>query len=275
MEKVKTLDHRTAFHSCSASGPRVIRRASGASAMDTSFEGYYSAKLNPIGCGNCGETTAKLRQCTACKAIKYCGVDCQSEDWRRRHKKECKNMKAKKVRCEEIVRINLEKAAESQMGATSLFILGERLGVGDEQVPMEPELACKLYERAVTLQSPFPDGHPIAMLHLALHYERGIGVEQNQEKAHQYYKSVIEHSHPGEETLRAAFLALSRFHRDGLGGAEKSMTLAAKYLTMSKSNAESPREIKHLENWWEANGADLVDDDEVIGEVLRLEPRIN
>ena len=57
-----------------------------------------------------------------------------------------------------------------------LYILGHRLGIGDEGVPRNPVLACKLYEAATNVQTPIPGGHPTAMLHLALHCERGIGV---------------------------------------------------------------------------------------------------
>jgi hypothetical protein len=44
-------------------------------------------------CGNqyckAGDHLGKL-QCAACKSVSYCGKDCQSEDWKLRHKKECK-----------------------------------------------------------------------------------------------------------------------------------------------------------------------------------------
>ena len=43
-------------------------------------------------CANCGTTasdTVKLKNCTACRLVKYCGVDCQRAH-RKQHKKECK-----------------------------------------------------------------------------------------------------------------------------------------------------------------------------------------
>ncbi|EJK53401.1 hypothetical protein THAOC_27174, partial [Thalassiosira oceanica] len=43
-------------------------------------------------CANCGETgsdAVKLKNCTACRLVKYCGVDCQRAH-RKEHKKACK-----------------------------------------------------------------------------------------------------------------------------------------------------------------------------------------
>ena len=43
-------------------------------------------------CANCGEhesDTVKLKNCTACRLVKYCGVDCQKAH-RKQHKKACK-----------------------------------------------------------------------------------------------------------------------------------------------------------------------------------------
>ena len=43
-------------------------------------------------CASCGKSECddvKLKNCTACYLVKYCGVDCQREH-RKRHKKECK-----------------------------------------------------------------------------------------------------------------------------------------------------------------------------------------
>lgn len=38
-------------------------------------------------CQNCGKET--LRRCGRCRAVKYCSVDCQREDWNRGHKRQC------------------------------------------------------------------------------------------------------------------------------------------------------------------------------------------
>ncbi|EJK50941.1 hypothetical protein THAOC_29946 [Thalassiosira oceanica] len=45
-------------------------------------------------CGKQGSDTIKLKSCTACRLVKYCGVDCQRAH-RKRHKKACKKRAAK------------------------------------------------------------------------------------------------------------------------------------------------------------------------------------
>lgn len=49
-------------------------------------------------------------------------------------------------------------------------------------------------------------------------------------------------------------MALSRYHEEGLGGAEESAELSAKYLAFSESNPETYEEIQALEKWWESRG---------------------
>ncbi|EJK50901.1 hypothetical protein THAOC_29984 [Thalassiosira oceanica] len=47
-------------------------------------------------CANCGamaSDTVKLKSCTACRLVKYCGVDCQRAH-RKQHKKACKKRAA-------------------------------------------------------------------------------------------------------------------------------------------------------------------------------------
>ena len=43
------------------------------------------------GCAVCGVEVAKLKRCTACKAVSYCSRECQSADWPQ-HKLKCKQM---------------------------------------------------------------------------------------------------------------------------------------------------------------------------------------
>ena len=44
-------------------------------------------------CGKHGSNTVKLKSCTACRLVKYCGVDCQKAH-RKQHKKACKQRAA-------------------------------------------------------------------------------------------------------------------------------------------------------------------------------------
>ena len=44
-------------------------------------------------CGKHGSDTVKLKNCTACRLVKYCGVDCQKAH-RKQHKTVCKQRAA-------------------------------------------------------------------------------------------------------------------------------------------------------------------------------------
>ena len=61
-------------------------------------------------CANCGQggsDTVKLKDCTACRLVKYCGVDCQKAH-RKRHKKACKQ-RAAELRDEQLYSQGLER----------------------------------------------------------------------------------------------------------------------------------------------------------------------
>jgi len=47
-------------------------------------------------CHNCGEITDKPLRCSACKAVFYCGKNCQLNAWKNGHKKECKQLKSER-----------------------------------------------------------------------------------------------------------------------------------------------------------------------------------
>jgi len=207
----------------------------------------YKRDLKPEQCGSCAKAPAKLFACSSCHAVKYCDAACQRAHWRR-HKKECGGLGKDKAHWESLARDDLEKMSD----ATGMYILGLRLGVGDG-MPRNPALACDLYKAAAQVQKPIPGGHPFAMLHLALHYELGIGVEQTYSQALKWYKSVLSHPDPGEESISPAFAALGRLYRNGLG-VEKSEELANKYAAFSQSNPETAAELQHLEQWWESGG---------------------
>ena len=61
-------------------------------------------------CANCGKTggdTVKLKDCTACRLVKYCGVDCQRAH-RKQHKKACKK-RAAELKDEQLYSQGLER----------------------------------------------------------------------------------------------------------------------------------------------------------------------
>lgn len=52
---------------------------------------FISPMAHSQACAACGKagSLVKLRSCTGCKKVWYCGKECQVSDWRR-HKKDCK-----------------------------------------------------------------------------------------------------------------------------------------------------------------------------------------
>jgi tetratricopeptide (TPR) repeat protein len=68
-------------------------------------------------CGITGGDDVKLRLCTACKLVKYCGVDCQ-KNHRPQHKKQCKK-RAAEIRDDKL----FKQPDESHLGECSLCCL--------------------------------------------------------------------------------------------------------------------------------------------------------
>ena len=58
-------------------------------------------------CGKQGSDTVKLKHCTACRLVKYCGVDCQRAH-RKQHKKACKQ-RAAEIKEEQLYSQGLER----------------------------------------------------------------------------------------------------------------------------------------------------------------------
>ena len=50
------------------------------------------SKFPPDLCVSCGETEGRFFTCSKCKAVKYCGVKCQKDDWSE-HKHTCATLK--------------------------------------------------------------------------------------------------------------------------------------------------------------------------------------
>ena len=51
-------------------------------------------EYDPKCCSSCekGESLVQLKNCSGCKAAKYCSKDCQAKDWMKRHKTHCKEI---------------------------------------------------------------------------------------------------------------------------------------------------------------------------------------
>ena len=50
-------------------------------------------EYDPKRCGFCEKMFAELKHCKKCKTANYCSKECQSKDWEKRHKKDCKEMR--------------------------------------------------------------------------------------------------------------------------------------------------------------------------------------
>jgi len=222
--------------------------------VDTTAE-YYWKGLMPDQCASCGKVedgvALVLRKCSRCKVAKYCSVDCQSIDWACKHKKgECKEMKQKR---DFFIQFTNEDATNNN--ATGVFILATRLARGQDGDPRDTNLAVELYEKAAGIQAPIPGGHDYAMIYLGFHYERGIGVkQQDYEQARYWYNRVLYHPGRVVGSMYSALLAMSRLYREGLG-VEQSDEEATRYDTLARMGCENGGELKQGQEWWEANKA--------------------
>ena len=57
--------------------------------MNKTIRGIKKDIPNAPRCANCDDSHADLKRCGGCNYVQYCSVDCQSHDWKRKHKNEC------------------------------------------------------------------------------------------------------------------------------------------------------------------------------------------
>ncbi len=57
--------------------------------MNKTIRGIKKDIPNAPRCANCDDSHADLKRCGGCNDVQYCSVDCQSHDWKRKHKNEC------------------------------------------------------------------------------------------------------------------------------------------------------------------------------------------
>lgn len=217
-------------------------------------ETTYWNQLKQECCSACQKMPPpRLFSCSRCHCSLYCGVDCQRSDWPA-HKKICKRQK------KALEFILKDITAHSNVTSTDKFILACRLALGQSSgdLALNVKKAVELYQEAVDSDRTIVGGHPIAMLHLAIHYERGIGVEQDYDKAFDLYNRILNHNQGGEENVRPALLACSRFYKLGLGSVQVDEEEARKYAMFAQSNIESKTEFDHMLQWWDAKKDSLL-----------------
>ncbi|KAF2492934.1 hypothetical protein BU16DRAFT_529187 [Lophium mytilinum] len=55
--------------------------------LNSSYSWSPTGEIFATGCQNCGKPNSKA--CVKCKAVRYCGTECQSKMWRKEHKENC------------------------------------------------------------------------------------------------------------------------------------------------------------------------------------------
>ncbi|EJK49121.1 hypothetical protein THAOC_32033 [Thalassiosira oceanica] len=176
-------------------------------------------------CANCGKTgseTVKLKNCTACRLVKYCGVDCQRAH-RKKHKVACKQRVAE-LKDEQLYSQGLERpegdfcpictlpiplptdlqtsppgnnsdmlamiqARVGKNDPVAICFLGKKYFFGDYGLKKDMERAVKLWEQAAEL------GSVDALFSLGNSYDFGNGVKQDKAKAVAFYAKAAMQGH--------------------------------------------------------------------------------
>ena len=71
-------------------------------------------------CCRCGASQPKLRRCSKCKGVWYCGPECQKKDWVAGHKTVC-GKKVEETRVEEEREENLDRIKVGEGGIIVCF----------------------------------------------------------------------------------------------------------------------------------------------------------
>ncbi|EJK54371.1 hypothetical protein THAOC_26007, partial [Thalassiosira oceanica] len=167
-------------------------------------------------CGKLGSNAVKLKNCTACRLVKYCGVDCQRAH-RKLHKKACKQRVAE-LKDEQLYSQGLERpegdfcpictlpiplpmgnngtdtlakiqARVLKKDPTAMSFLGEQFFFGSLGLQKEMQRAIKLWTEAAEL------GSINALFRLGDVYNEGNGVQQDKAKAAQFWSKAAMQGH--------------------------------------------------------------------------------
>ncbi|EJK45207.1 hypothetical protein THAOC_36187, partial [Thalassiosira oceanica] len=149
-------------------------------------------------CGKQGSDIVKLKNCTACRLVKYCGVDCQRAH-RKQHKRACKQ-RAAELKDEQLysqahpnndadVLVMIQARVEKK-DPVAINDLGEQYCHGELGLQKDMQKAVKLWTEAAVLGS---DG---AHFNLGNAYYHGKdGVEQDMAKAIQFWGKAAMRGH--------------------------------------------------------------------------------
>ncbi|EJK77833.1 hypothetical protein THAOC_00306 [Thalassiosira oceanica] len=147
-------------------------------------------------CGKLGSDAVKLKNCTACRLVKYCGVDCQRAH-RKKHKKACKQRVAE-LKDEQLYSQGHERPEGDfcpicilpipKEGSDCDQLTWEKYCHGRLGLQKDIRKAVELYTEAAEL------GSVRALFNLGNAYRQGNG-EQDMAKAAEFYKKAAMQGH--------------------------------------------------------------------------------
>ncbi|EJK77368.1 hypothetical protein THAOC_00802, partial [Thalassiosira oceanica] len=146
-------------------------------------------------CGKLGSDAVKLKNCNACRLVKYCGVDCQRAH-RKKHKKACKK-RAAELKDEQLTpptdndtdTLAMVQARVAKNDPAAICFLGKKYFFGDYGLKKDMERAVRLWEEAAEL------GSVDALFSLGNSYDLGDGVKQDKAKAVAFYAKAAMQGH--------------------------------------------------------------------------------
>ncbi|EJK61326.1 hypothetical protein THAOC_18212 [Thalassiosira oceanica] len=207
-------------------------------------------------CGKHGSDTVKLKRCTACRLVKYCGVDCQKAH-RKQHKKAC-NQRVAELKDEQLYSQGLERPEGDfcpictlpipfPIDKHSLFhpCCMTRIGcnVADTKTGIKPCPFCRAplcdtdAEMVQLIQARVLKKDTTAMTQLGQKYLYGrLGLQKDVQKAVELWKEAAEFGSID------AFYLLGNAHHLG-DGVEKDAKKAAQF--WSKAAMQGHAEGRH------------------------------
>ncbi|EJK76226.1 hypothetical protein THAOC_02027 [Thalassiosira oceanica] len=132
-------------------------------------------------CGKHGSDAVKLKSCTACRLVKYCGVDCQKAH-RKLHKKACKQ-RAAELKDEQLYSRGHERPEGDFCPICTLPI----------PLPMTPVAEANDHMKLAMIQKRVAKKDPDAFYHLGTKYVHGeLGLQKDVQRAVKLWTEAAE-----------------------------------------------------------------------------------
>ena len=215
-------------------------------------------------CGKQGSDTVKLKNCNACRLVKYCGMDCQKAH-RKQHKKACKQ-RAAEIKDEQLYSQGLERpegdfcpictlAIPLPMEEHSIFVAccmkrvcnGCVMAVDKRDIQKCPFCRTPKPDNEVDalamIQARVAKKDPVAIYYLGQKYFYGeLGLQKDMRKAVELYTEAAELG-----SIEALY-RLGNMHRIGEGVEKDEVKAAESYEKAAmQGNARSRHNLGSLE----------------------------